>query len=86
MAQQRRGLGKGLGALIPDAQRTNQGAVGSTGSAGAIDPTHPAGATSDYPAAAAGRRSSDDGDTGLRPVDGAYFEEVAIESIATSSK
>ena len=28
MAQQRRGLGKGLGALIPDAQRTNQGAVG----------------------------------------------------------
>ena len=41
MAQQRRGLGKGLGALIPDAQRTNQGAVGSTGSAGAADPTQP---------------------------------------------
>ena len=90
MAQQRRGLGKGLGALIPDAQRTNQGAVGSAGSVGAVDTAYPQSAAgvvpSDYSADAAGRRSSDDGDAGLRPVDGAYFEEVAIESIATSSK
>ena len=86
MAQQRRGLGKGLGALIPDAQRTNQGAVGSTGSAGAVDPTHPAGAPSDYSFDAPGRRPSADGDDGLRPVDGAYFEEVAIVSITPNPR
>ena len=93
MAQQRRGLGKGLGALIPEAQRTNQGAVGSVGSAGSVGPVdtaHPQSTVgvipSDYSVDAAGRRLSGDGDAGLRPVDGAYFEEVAIESIATSSK
>ena len=89
MAQQRRGLGKGLGALIPDAQRTNQGAVGSAGSVGAVDTAYPqsaVGVTSDYSADAAGRRPSGDGDAGLRPVDGAYFEEVAIDSIAPNPR
>ena len=89
MAQQRRGLGKGLGALIPDAQRTNQGAVGSAGSVGTIDSAHPHGAvgvTSDYPVDTPGRRHSADGDGGLRPVDGAYFEEVAIDSIAPNPR
>ena len=93
MAQQRRGLGKGLGALIPDAQRTNQGAVGSVGSAGSVGPvdtTHPQGAvgviTADHSAGAAGRRPSGDADAGLRPVDGAYFEEVAIDSIAPNPR
>ena len=93
MAQQRRGLGKGLGALIPDAQRTNQGAVGSVGSAGSVgpvDPSHPqsrVGAIpSDYSVDAAGRPPSGDGDAGLRPVDGAYFEEVAIDSIAPNPR
>ncbi len=33
MAQQRRGLGKGLGALIPEASRTDHGAVGAVGTA-----------------------------------------------------
>ena len=93
MAQQRRGLGKGLGALIPDAQRTNQGAVGSVGSAGSggpVDPSHPqsrVGAIpSDYSVDAAGRPPSGDGDAGLRPVDGAYFEEVAIDAIVPNPR
>jgi ParB family transcriptional regulator, chromosome partitioning protein len=93
VAQQRRGLGKGLGALIPDAQRTNQGAVGSVGSAGSVGPvdtSHPQSAVgaiqADYSGDAAGRRPSGDADTGLRPVDGAYFEEVAIDSIAPNPR
>jgi len=92
VAQQRRGLGKGLGALIPDAQRTNQGAVGSVGSAGSVGPvdtSHPQGSvgvfSADYSHDAAGRRPSSD-DDGLRPVDGAYFEEVAIDSIASNPR
>jgi ParB family chromosome partitioning protein len=92
VAQQRRGLGKGLGALIPDAQRTNQGAVGSVGSAGSVGPvdtSHPQGSvgvfSADYSHDAAGRRPSSD-DDGLRPVDGAYFEEVAIDSIAPNPR
>jgi hypothetical protein len=71
VAQQRRGLGKGLGALIPDAQRTNHGAVGSVGT---VDSTHPqsaVGVTSDYLVDAPGRRPPADLDGGLRPVDGA---------------
>ncbi len=93
MAQQRRGLGKGLGALIPDAQRTSQGAVGSVGSAGSVGPvdtTNPqsavGGIPADYSADAAGRRAPGDADAGLRPVDGAYFEEVAIDSIAPNPR
>ena len=90
MAQQRRGLGKGLGALIPDAQRTNQGAVGSAGSVGAVDTAYPQSAVgvvpSDYSVDTAGGRPSGDGDGGLRPVDGAYFEEVAIDSIAPNPR
>jgi len=90
VAQQRRGLGKGLGALIPDAQRTNQGAVGSAGSVGAVDTAYPQSAVgvvpSDYSVDTAGGRPSGDGDGGLRPVDGAYFEEVAIDSIAPNPR
>ena len=90
MAQQRRGLGKGLGALIPDAQRANQGAVGSAGAVGAVDTAYPQSTVgvipSDYSADTAGRRPSGDGDAGLRPVDGAYFEEVAIDSIAPNPR
>jgi ParB family chromosome partitioning protein len=93
VAQQRRGLGKGLGALIPDAQRTNQGAVGSVGSAGSVGPvdtadpqTSVAVVPADYSAEAGGRRPPGDGDAGLRPVDGAYFEEVAIDSIAPNPR
>ena len=95
MAQQRRGLGKGLGALIPDAQRTNQGAgsVGSTGSVGSVntvDTTNRQSAVgvipTDYSSDAPTRRPADDSDSGLRPVAGAYFEEVAIASIAPNPR
>jgi ParB family transcriptional regulator, chromosome partitioning protein len=67
VAQQRRGLGKGLGALIPDAQRTSP------------VPVTPA---DGQPANAA--TPNDDND--LRQVDGAYFEEVAIESISPNPR
>ncbi len=65
MAQQRRGLGRGLGALIPDTPRP--GARG--GASGFSAPGSAAGA-----------------DTGLREVAGAYFEEVAIDSIAPNPR
>jgi ParB family chromosome partitioning protein len=90
VAQQRRGLGKGLGALIPDAQRTNQGAAGSTGSVGTVDITRPQSAVGsiapDYRVDAPGGRPGADGDNGLRPVDGAYFEEVAIGAISPNPR
>ena len=74
MAQQRRGLGKGLGALIPEAPRTGSATLGGamTGSPVPVDvirSEQPA----DTPYATA--------DTGLRQVAGAYFEEVAVGSI-----
>jgi ParB family chromosome partitioning protein len=90
VAQQRRGLGKGLGALIPDAQRTNQGAAGPVGSVGTVESSHAHSAVgaipSDYPVEAPGRRPAANGDGGLRPVDGAYFEEVPIASIAPNPR
>ena len=88
MAQQRRGLGKGLGALIPEAPRT--GAANGTGAmtgtpgsgSGASGMTN--GAVSvhaDAPAAA-----YDAPDSGLRQVAGAYFEEVAVGSITPNPR
>jgi ParB family transcriptional regulator, chromosome partitioning protein len=67
VAQQRRGLGKGLGALIPDAQRANPVPVTP------IDDQSVNAAT-----------PNDDSE--LRQVDGAYFEEVAIESISPNPR
>ena len=86
MAQQRRGLGKGLGALIPDAPRHG----GLTGGAGPGSGS-PASASTDFPdrqpGAADGYRATAEGaDTGLRQVAGAYFEEVAIGSIAPNPR
>jgi ParB family chromosome partitioning protein len=66
VAQQRRGLGKGLGALIP--AETPR----------AADPV-PTAAPVVTPTAAVG-------DSDLRPVDGAYFEEVAIASISPNPR
>ena len=63
MAQQRRGLGKGLGALIPDAARPGAGS--------------PAGAGFAAPAPS---------EAALRPVAGAYFEEVAVDSITPNPR
>jgi ParB family chromosome partitioning protein len=81
VAQQRRGLGRGLGALIPEAQRPEQGAVGSVGSPSAVGV-----AGSDRPADAAMGPSPADADNGLRQVDGAYFEEVPIAAIAPNPR
>lgn len=85
MAQQRRGLGKGLGALIPEAPRTGgamdtAGPSGTTASAvGIIGHGHPAeSAGSPYDAVSA--------DTGLRQVAGAYFEEIAVGSITPNPR
>jgi ParB family chromosome partitioning protein len=76
VAQQRRGLGKGLGALIPEAPRQNQGLAGASAAPGAVGVL---GYDQRFPAAYGA--ADNDADTGLRPVAGAYFEEVAIGAI-----
>jgi ParB family transcriptional regulator, chromosome partitioning protein len=63
VAQQRRGLGKGLGALIPDAARPGAGSPAGAGSA-APPPS----------------------ETALRPVAGAYFEEVAVDCVTPNPR
>ncbi|HEY5395573.1 MAG TPA: ParB/RepB/Spo0J family partition protein [Trebonia sp.] len=82
MAQQRRGLGRGLGALIPEAQRAEQGAVGSVGTTqGAVGLIN-----SERPGGFAGGQPSADADNGLRQIDGAYFEEVPINAITPNPR
>ena len=80
MAQQRRGLGRGLGALIPEAQRAEQGAIGSVGAQSAV------GVGSERPGDVPGGQPPADADNGLRQVDGAYFEEVPIDAIAPNPR
>ncbi|MEV0971580.1 ParB/RepB/Spo0J family partition protein [Microtetraspora glauca] len=60
MSQQRRGLGKGLGALIP------------TGPI--VEPTIATGP------------SAEPADSGLRPVEGAYFQEIPLEAIVPNPR
>jgi len=85
VAQARRGLGKGLGALIPEAPRTDHGAVGSFGTAqrgaegGTNDPSF-------GPTTTSTAHASADADSALRQVEGAYFEEVAISAIAPNPR
>ena len=83
MAQQRRGLGKGLGALIPDAPRTGSSAPGRPGLSG----------TGQGIAGPNGHQHADGpapineaSDSGLRQVAGAYFEEVAVGSITPNPR
>ncbi len=85
MAQQRRGLGRGLGALIPEAPRPEgsaspqvvpapgpgSGAVGVIGYEPAPDVFYAPG---------------EPADAGLRQVAGAYFEEVGVGSIAPNPR
>ena len=85
MAQARRGLGKGLGALIPEAPRTDHGAVGSFGT----DQRGAEGGTTDPsfgPTTTSTAHASADADSALRQVEGAYFEEVAISAIAPNPR
>ena len=83
MAQQRRGLGKGLGALIPDAPRTGSPAPGGPGLSGTGQGT----AGSDWHQHADGPAPiNETADSGLRQVAGAYFEEVAVGSITPNPR
>ncbi|MFF3668381.1 ParB/RepB/Spo0J family partition protein [Microtetraspora malaysiensis] len=61
MSQQRRGLGKGLGALIP------------TGPI--VEPT-----------IAASPPAEESADSGLRPVEGAYFQEIPLDAIVPNPR
>jgi ParB family chromosome partitioning protein len=82
VAQQRRGLGKGLGALIPEASRTDHGAVGTVvTSHGAAESS-----VSGSPFASAGAPAPADNGSELRQVEGAYFEEVAIDAIVPNPR
>ncbi|HEY0932579.1 MAG TPA: ParB/RepB/Spo0J family partition protein [Trebonia sp.] len=93
MAQQRRGLGRGLGALIPEAPRadaavstgTRPGPFASAdrGAAGVVRDTA---GTADYAGGTAGLPAADFSDDGLRQVAGAYFEELAVGSIAPNAR
>ena len=94
MAQQRRGLGKGLGALIPEAPRTG-GAADSASASGRTAPgaVGPSGTTASaigvighgHPADVADG-TYDPADTGLRQVAGAYFEEISVGSITPNPR
>jgi ParB family chromosome partitioning protein len=94
VAQQRRGLGKGLGALIPEAPRTSTAAGTGTmtdapSAPGGADASSAARGTVDivygqppvFPPA-----DSDSRDAGLRQVAGAYFEEVAVGAITPNPR
>jgi len=94
VAQQRRGLGRGLGALIPEAPRPGGAAstgtvAGSSASVGADQWESTQSPESD----GLGRVGStgngavrESADAGLRQVDGAYFEEVPVGSIAPNAR
>jgi ParB family transcriptional regulator, chromosome partitioning protein len=72
MAQQKRGLGKGLGALIPTAPSPVTRVSAADGATGT-------GAAARVPAGA-------DGDTRMRGAEGTYFEEVAIGAITPNPR
>jgi ParB family chromosome partitioning protein len=90
VAQQRRGLGKGLGALIPEAPRP--GGAGSpassgvslgpsvmtSGAVGVLDPDHAA----SVPNSAA----SPSPEPVLQQVAGAYFEEIAVDAVTANPR
>jgi ParB family chromosome partitioning protein len=100
VAQQRRGLGKGLGALIPEAPRPGSlTGAGATAGAAAPAPFGSSTATSSTATAGSpglagdgyGHGSRDltpdgSGDAALRQVTGAYFEEVAVDSITPNPR
>jgi ParB family transcriptional regulator, chromosome partitioning protein len=90
VAPQRRGLGRGLGALIPEAPRTgtvprDTGSPASAGPSGAFGP-----ATGSFSVIPADPASSDPAGSSsepvLRYVAGAYFEELQVGSIAPNPR
>ena len=78
MAQQRRGLGKGLGALIPEATPAHPGLGHSAAARSALGLVG-----HEPPGSEAAMQYAD---PGLRQVDGAYFEEVAVGSITPNPR
>ena len=80
MAQQRRGLGKGLGALIPEAPRTGT-ATGNGPMTGPPSASGVFGTSGATPGVVDVMQ-----DAGLRQVAGAYFEEVAVGSITANPR
>jgi ParB family transcriptional regulator, chromosome partitioning protein len=94
VAQQRRGLGKGLGALIPEAPRPSSATGTATAdnappgtAAGAAGATYGGTGGSGYrPSAGAPAVDPETADSGLRQVAGAYFEEVAVGAIVPNPR
>jgi ParB family chromosome partitioning protein len=88
VAQQRRGLGKGLGALIPDASRTGPTGTGAIPGGPTPDETSLTGTAQG--AGANGYHQpgavSDEAGSGLRQVAGAYFEEVPVGSVTPNPR
>jgi ParB family chromosome partitioning protein len=94
VAQQRRGLGKGLGALIPEAARpgpaTATATVAENQHSSSVPEPPSAGTPRDDLFGGYERRAdapaADNGDAGLRQVAGAYFEEVPVGSITPNPR
>jgi ParB family transcriptional regulator, chromosome partitioning protein len=93
VAQQRRGLGKGLGALIPEAPRTGGGTgTGTLSAPSRLGGAGPSGTTPTVVSIVGYEHNetlaAQDGyaDSGLRQVAGAYFEEVPVGSIAPNPR
>ena len=95
MAPQRRGLGKGLGALIPEGPRpATPPGMGSPAESGATAPLGPSGTTgrtsASFPAAPSVSRNAATsdlpGETGLQQVAGAYFEEIEVDSVTPNPR
>ncbi|GIH23208.1 chromosome partitioning protein ParB [Acrocarpospora phusangensis] len=91
MSQQRRGLGKGLGALIPTGPIVEPGATaGNPGSPGT--PGGPSAPGGTYGGGGAGsvvgvaQSPPADTDGGLRPVAGAYFQEIPLTAIVPNPR
>jgi ParB family chromosome partitioning protein len=84
VAPQRRGLGKGLGALIPETAQSPGGPARTSPSGTSVRST---GAFSAIPAAAPAPAPAEPAfEPPLRPVAGAYFEEVEVGAIAPNPR
>jgi ParB family chromosome partitioning protein len=79
VAQQKRGLGKGLGALIPSATQKSAGDHGGTGTALADQQAHRSPGRHAHPAALEDQRP-------VGEVPGAYFEEIAIAAVTPNPR
>src|SRR6201996_741296 len=79
VTQQRRGLGKGLGALIPATTGTGEPEAAKSGATGLRR-------MQQYGSAAESPVGPDEADAEAQPIAGAYFAEVAIGSITPNPR